>query len=129
MRWDEAITAVMQRLNDDAVLTAALGSDHIVRASESTSPPLPGVVYQVTSSQQRENEEVVFTRWDMRAATLDEVVAIEERLRANLDRTLPETVSGLPMWLEYVDGWDVPEAPAGTAQRTVLFRFTVLREH
>lgn len=129
MRWDEAINAVLQRLSNDAVLTDAVGSGHVVRASESTSPPVPGVVYEVTSSQQRENEEVVFTRWDVRAATMDEVVAIEERLRANLDRTLPETVSGLPMWLEYVDGWDVPGAPAGIVQRTVLFRFTVLREH
>lgn len=129
MRWDDAISAVMQRLDNDAALTAAVGSGNIIRAHESTTPPVPGVIYQVTSSQQRENEEVVFTRWDMRAPTLGEVVTIEERLRANLDRTLPEVVSGLPMWLEYVDGWDVPETPSGVAQRTVLFRFTVLREH
>ncbi len=127
MRWDEALAAALQRLRSDTELIDALGGDHIVRADANT-PPVPGITYEVTSSRRRENDEVVFTRWDVRAPTLAEVVAVEERLHENLDRTLPETVSGVPMWMEHVDAWDVPQAPAGTAHRTVLFRFTLMKE-
>ncbi len=128
MLWNEAMDAVLQRLRSDTGLTDVLGGDGIVRAGASTTPPVPGVAYQVTSSRRLENEEVVFTRWDVRAPTLADAVAIEERLQANLDRTLPEVLGDLPMWLEYVDGWDVPDAADGVVHRSVLYRFTVLKE-
>lgn len=128
MRWDDTIGAVLQRLRADSALLAAVGDENIARADSAAAPPVPGITYQVTSSRRRENDEMVFTRWDVRAPTLAGVVTIEERLRANLDRVVPETLNTLPMWLEYVDAWDVPEAPAGVVQRTVLFRFSVLRE-
>jgi hypothetical protein len=127
MRWDDALAAVLQRLRSDTELMDALGGDHIVRA-DGTAPPVPGITYEVTSSRRRENDEVVFTRWDVRAPTLAGVVAVERRLHEDLDRTVPETVSGVPMWLEYVDAWDVPGEPAGTVHRTVLFRFTLMKE-
>lgn len=128
MRWDDTINAVLGRLRSDTTLTDALGGDRITRADTSATPQIPGITYQVTSSRRGENEETVFTRWDLRAPTLAEVVTIEERLHADLDRTGMETLSGLPMWLEHVDAWDVPEAGAGVVQRTVLFRFRVLKE-
>ena len=128
MRWDDAMNAVLERLRSDTTLMAALGGDRITRADSSTTPQVPGIIYQVTSSRRRENDETVFTRWDVRAATLGDAVTIEERLQANLDRADPETLGGLPMWLQHVDGWDAPEAGAGVVQRTVLYRFTVLKE-
>lgn len=128
MRWDDAINAVLDRLRSDTALIDALGGDRIARADGSVTPQVPGITYQVTSSRRAENEETVFTRWDLRAPTTGEVVTIEERLQADLDRAVPETVNGVPMWLEYVDGWDVPESPAGTVHRTVLYRFRLLKE-
>ena len=127
MRWDDAIQAVLARLRADSALLAALGGDRITRA-DSSAPQVPGVVYQVTSARRSENEETIFTRWDMRAATLEDLMAVEARLNANLDRQRPEMVEGLSMWPEFVDAWDVPETPAGTVHRTALFRFTVPRE-
>lgn len=128
MRWDDAIEAILQRLAADAALTGALGgAGRIVRADGSAAPPVPGITYQVTSSRRRENDELVYTRWDLRAPTLAGVVTLEERLGAHLDRRVPETLGGMEAWLEHLDAWDVPESPAGVIHRTALFRITVPR--
>ena len=128
MRWDDTINAVLDRLRSDTELITALGGDRITRADSSVTPQVPGITYQVTSSRRGENEESVFTRWDVRAPPVGEAVTIEERLHADLDRSGMETLAGIPMWLEHVDGWDVPDAGSGVVQRTVLFRFRVLKE-
>lgn len=127
MRWDNAMDAVLARLRGDSALLDALGGDRITRADASAAPQVPGVTWEVTGTRRRETEEVVFTRWEVRAPTLAGEVAVEERLWANLDRTTVETVGGISMTLELLDSRDVPDAGAGVVQRTLEFRFAVPR--
>jgi hypothetical protein len=120
---------VLGRLAADAALQTALGTGTVAHAQQDATPSVPGVTWAVTGNWLTDIEEVAFTRWDVRAATLGGVIAIERRLRADLDRRYPEDVGGTEVLLEYVNGQDVCDAPgSGVFQRAVWYRFTVSRD-
>lgn len=129
MRWDEALDAVLGRLAADTALGTALGGNAVAHEADSATPAVPGLTYAAIGNWLTDTEEVALTRWRIRAATHEGVLATERRLRAELDRRYPEDLGSTEVLLEYVNGRDVCDAPgSGVFQREVWYRFTVSRD-
>lgn len=128
MRWPAVITAVLDLLEADPQLSAALGGAHVYEAVTGRESRIPSLEYTVVADTEAENTEDVVVQLDVIAHGMTAAIAIETRVRALLALQLPVTIGGIEMWSMFEGGRNVPfPAQGGAVQRALDFRFTPAR--
>ncbi|HEY8504974.1 MAG TPA: hypothetical protein VIL46_10355 [Gemmataceae bacterium] len=127
MTWDAAISALLAELQADAELIALLGGPHIYRSSEIRELRVPSVTYTIVSAPPTETTLSILTQWDVFAGSLDQLVAIERRLRRLLHWVGWRDVGGVSMSSVYVDSRDHRPPGPGRWHRSLDFRHEPVR--
>jgi hypothetical protein len=128
VRAGDVVQAVVARLRADAALVAALGGERIYRNGAFREKEIPSVEWFVVAAPPAENTVAVLMQLDVWATSYAQAETIAARLLANLHRELPEPVAGLPMFLQYRDRRDYPDADPGVVRVSLDFVFEPARE-
>lgn len=127
MRWPDALEALLARVIGDPELLATLGGPHIYRAGEYREIRIPSVQYTVITATLAETMEPLLTQWDIFAASVGQLVAIERRLRQLLHWVGWREVGGVVIGSEYVESRDHPPPDPGRWHRSIDFRHQPVR--
>lgn len=126
MSWPVAIKAVITALEADPVLGSIEGLS-IYRHGEFTAPKVPGIAWIIVSDLKAENTNPIRVQLDVFARGLEQARAIEERLRAILDRDVPQTLQGVLMRTDLLDAQDQLDPEPGVTHRSLDFLFEPTR--
>ena len=127
MRWAEAMQAVIDALQGDATL-AAISGFRVIRHGEFTEPHVPSVAWMVFSDLKAENTKEIRAQLDVFARGIDQALTIEGRVRALLDRDVPQTLEGVLMWTSVEDARDHADPEAGVIHRSMDLTLEPARE-
>lgn len=108
MRWHDVLEALRVSARADSELTGIYGS--AIRLSGAAQHAVPSLVLHLISDNEREVFEPVVIQWSQHCRSMAELIASERRLRALFIHPLAVTISGLPLFTEYLEGVDL-EAP------------------
>lgn len=127
MKWADAIAALLAHVEADAELIGILGGPHIYRSREVREPRIPSVTYTIVTSVLTETMEPVITQWDIFAASMDQLVGVERRLRRLLHWVGWRDVGGVRLSSVYEESRDHPPPDPGRWHRSLDFRHQPVR--
>lgn len=128
MRWPSAIAALLARAESDTELMTVLGGPRVYRAGEYREIQVPSVAYTVVTSVLTETMEPAITQWDIFADSMDQLVAIERRLRRLYHWTGWRQIGGVTMSSLYEASRDHPPPVPGRWHRSIDFRHQPVRD-
>jgi len=128
VRWDAALAALIRIVENDAELLGLLGGPYIYRSREVREIRIPSVAYTIIAATLTETTEPILTQWDIFAASMDDVVGIERRLRRLLHWVGWRDIDGVMLSSVYEASRDHPPPGPGRWHRSLDFRHQPVRE-